>query len=154
MVGSCFEQASGFFALRRDQCQSLLSPQSGSHGAPLWENTHATRFEGYLGGFPWHLGGFWGPSWEHFGALGGYLGSLLGPLVGILRASWGQGLAKMRPEDPERPQDTPEEAQRRPQVGAQEGPERPKMHPREVKNDVGNDNDGNLTNDDPRDENA
>ena len=138
-----------------------MSLQSGSHGAPLWENTHATRFEGYFGGFPWHLGGFWGPSWGHFEALRGYLGGLLGPLGGILGTSWGQGLAKRRPEDPERPQDTPEEAPRGPQaaprgsqMGAQDGPEGPKMHPREVKDDVGNENGENLKNDDPLNENA
>ena len=78
----------------------------------------------------------------------------MGPLVGILGASWGQGLAKMRPEDPERPQDTPEEAPRGPQVGAQDGPEGPKMHPREVKDDVGNENDEKLKNDDLLNENA
>ena len=61
----------------------------------------------------------------------------------------GQGLAKRRPEDPERPQDTHEEAPRGPQVEAQDGPEGLKMHPREVKDDVGNENDEKLKNDDP-----
>ena len=74
--------------------------------------------------------------------------ALCGHLACIFGASWGQGLAKRRPEDPERPQDTPEEAPRGPQVGAQDGPEGPNMHPREVKDDVGNENDEKLINDD------
>ena len=78
----------------------------------------------------------------------------MGLLGSILGASWGQGLAKRRPEDPERPQDTPEEAPRGPQVGAQEGPKRPKMHAREIKNDAGNENDGKLKNYDHLNENA
>ena len=78
----------------------------------------------------------------------------MGAFWGLLRASWGQGLAKRRPEDPERPQDTPEEAPRGPQVGAQEGPEGPKMHPREGKDDVGNENEEKLKNDDHLNENA
>ena len=71
-----------------------------------------------------------------------------------MAASWDQGLAKRRPEDLERPQDTPEEAARGPQVGAQDGPEGPKMHPREVKNDIGNEKDEKLKNDDRLNENA
>ena len=43
---------------------------------------------------------------------------------------------------------------RGPQVTAQDGPEGPKMHPREVKDDVANENDGKLKNDDPLNENA
>ena len=95
-----------------------------------------------------------GLSWGHFGVLVGHLGGLLGPLGGILGASWGRGLAKRRPEHPERPQDTPEEAPRGPQVGAQDGPEGPKMHPREVKDDVENENAEKLKNDDPLNENG
>ena len=79
---------------------------------------------------------------------------LFGTSWGHLGESWGQGLAKRRPEDPERPQDTPKEAPRGPQVGAQEGPEGPKMHPREGKDDVGNENEESLKNDDPLNENA
>ena len=54
-------------------------------------------------------------------------------------------------EDPKKPQRT---TPRGPQVGAQEGPEGPKMHPREVKDDVGNENDEKLKNDDALNENT
>ena len=63
-------------------------------------------------------------------------------------------VAKRRPEDPKRPQHTPEEAPRGPQVEAQDRPEGPKIHPREVKDDVRNEKDGKLKNDDLLNENA
>ena len=47
-----------------------------------------------------------------------------------------------------------QEAHKWPSGGAQEGPEGSKIHPKKVKDDVGNENDEKLKNDDSLDENA
>ena len=57
---------------------------------------------------------FGAPRWP-LGASWGHLGSILG-------ASWGQGLAKRRREDPKRPQHIPQEAPRAFQMAARRGP--------------------------------
>ena len=66
-------------------------------------------------------------------------------------------LPKERPEDPKKPQHTPEEAPRHPS-GRQEVPRRvpegQKSTPKKIKDDVGNENDEKLKNDDLLNENA
>ena len=136
----------------QDKDFELLSLQSWSHAAPLWENMHATRFEGYrlpvasgrfLGALLEVFWGSWGLSWGPFVASCGHLGGILG-----------LGIREEAPRGPGEAARHPRRAARGPQVEAQDGPEGPKMHPREGKDDVGNENEESLKNDDPPNENA